>query len=152
MIAWQSHRDLDSGTTAAPHVSVSASHFDLREPRSVRVCQITLRFRNAALQRSNARHSTRRFESDGQYCWPFCNDIIGIEFVELCHASKRRATGDRREAQFIFGGVVEITKSPSTHLDDPLIRWGHSRLSDCPGMSGHTSASRSDRSKTISWN
>ena len=64
MIASQSHRDLDSGTTAAPHVSVSASHFELREPRSVSVGQITLRFRNAALQRSNvARCSTRKFES-----------------------------------------------------------------------------------------
>ena len=54
----------------------------------------------------------------------FCNDIIGIEFTELCHASKRRATGDRRDGHSFLAELSGITKLPSRHLGDPFTEMG----------------------------
>ena len=44
--------------------------------------------------------------------------------MELCHASKRRATGERRDAHSFLAESLGITKLPSRHLDDPLTEMG----------------------------
>ena len=68
MIAWQSHRDLDSGTTAAPHVSVSASRFDLRELRSSKCRSDHIAFpkRGTATIKCRPSFDTKGLEWSGQ--------------------------------------------------------------------------------------
>jgi hypothetical protein len=67
MIAWQSHRDLDSGTTAAPYVSVSA-YFD-RRTRSV------MSVRSHCVSDAALQHrwiiSWSKFIADSKHQWSF---------------------------------------------------------------------------------